>query len=501
MPRCLTGTDRILVSSFRPVASSNPGYQLMIREQTEDVCLDLPLPEIWDRTVTLLASSMSTPSMESFVKPAQLVAVESSSVTLAVANDFTRGMLMNSHRAALESALATVLGRKITLKVIVDQSVKSAEYSPTIASIIPSPVRGQRPNRPANSALPEPGYGASKANLNQKHSFESFIVGSSNRFCHSAAMAVSEKPGQAYNPLFIYGGVGLGKTHLLHAVGNAILQHAPNTVVRYMSCEKFTNELINSLRDGSMQDFRRRYRQIDVLLMDDVQFIEKKEATQEEFFHTFNALRESGKQIVLSSDRPPQALSHLTERLRSRFEWGLIADVQAPDYEMRLAILQRKAEVERMVVSEEILPFIAENFSGSIRELEGALLRAHAYTNLTGSTPHASTLRDILLPGSHRKERRIITVEHVINAVASYFRIEPADIKSSKRSQDLTAPRHIAMYLAHEMLSLSFPRIGAAFGNRKHTSVIYAYDKIKTALPLDAEIASVVKRISQELEA
>lgn len=471
--------------------------------ELHDVCLDPPLCEIWDQALNHLASAMSTPSLESFVKPAQLAAVDNESFTLAVVNEFSRSML-NPHKSVLETAFSTVLGRKLGLRVIVDPNIKSTEYSPTLASIVPvsqPQQRSLRATKAQSGSMPDPGYGASKANLNAKHTFENFIVGSSNRFCHSAAVAVSEKPGQSYNPLFIYGGVGLGKTHLLHAVGNAILELTPNTVIRYMTCEKFTNELVNSLKEGSMQDFRRRYRQIDVLLMDDVQFIEKKEATQEEFFHTFNALRESGKQIVLSSDRPPQALSHLTERLRSRFEWGLIADVQAPDYEMRLAILQRKAEAEHMGVSEEVLPFIADNFVGSIRELEGALLRAHAYTNLTGSQPHPSSLRDILLPGSHRKDRRTITVDHVIDAVASYFRLEPADLRSSKRSADLVTPRHIAMYLTHELISLSFPRIGSAFGNRKHSSVLYAFDKIKQALPCDPEIAAAVRRISQELQA
>lgn len=468
-------------------------------EQTDNVCLDLPLAEIWNRTLTQLASTLSIPTLEVWIKPMQIIAIDETSVTLAVSNDFTKTTVLRDHRIIMESALSGVVGRNLSLKIVVDSSAKSAEYTPSIASIAPQPAP-QRAQQRANAPVVDLSYSASKANLNARHTFSNFIVGGSNRFCHSAALAVADKPGQAYNPLFIYGGVGLGKTHLLHAVGNAILDRAPNTVIRYMSCEKFTNELVGALREGSMPDFRRRYRQIDVLLMDDVQFIEKKEGTQEEFFHTFNALHESGKQIILSSDRPPQALAHLTERLRSRFEWGLIADVQPPDYEMRLAILERKAESEKMLVSPDMLRFIADNFSGSIRELEGALLRAHAYTNLTGAAPHASVLRDVLLPGSHKKEKRVLTVDHVINAVASYFHLEPADLRSSKRSQDLTVPRHIAMYLAHNLISLSFPRIGQAFGNRKHSSVVYAHDKIKGALDSDAQIAEAVRRISRSLE-
>lgn len=471
-------------------------------DHTDNVCLDLPLAEVWERALTQLATTVSRPTLEVWLKPLQLVSIEQSTVTLAVTNDFTRTTVLRDHKATMEAVFTGVLGRPVAVRIIVDATVvKNSDYTASIASIaMPSPATPQRAFHPASPA-PDPSYAASKANLNPKHTFKTFIVGSSNRFCHSAAMAVADKPGHAYNPLFIYGGVGLGKTHLLHAVGNSILERAPNTVIRYMSCEKFTNELVSALRENSMPDFRRRYRQIDVLLMDDIQFIEKKEATQEEFFHTFNSLHESGKQLILSSDRPPQALAHLTERLRSRFEWGLIADIQPPDYEMRLAILQRKAEAEKMSVNDEMLRFIADSFSGSIRELEGALLRAHAYTNLTGAAPHASVLKDVLLPGAHRKEKRVVTVDHIIDAVASYYHVEPVELRSSKRSQDLAVPRHIAMYLAHNLISLSFPRIGTAFGNRKHSSVVYAHDKIKKSLDTDPEISEAVRRISRLLEA
>ena len=342
--------------------------------------------------------------------------------------------------------------------------------------------------------------GLNRANLSPKYTFDTFVAGAHNRFPHSAALAVAERPGQAYNPLFVYGGVGLGKTHLMQAIGHAILKHSPNLSVRYISCERFTNELINSIRDDRMMDFRKRYRQIDVLLVDDIQFIQGKESTQEEFFHTFNALRDSGRQIILSSDRPPKAISHLEERLRSRFEWGLIADIQAPDLETRLAILRKKCDLENMRVSDEVLEYIATVFTNNIRELEGALIRAHAYASLAGSTLTASVLAGILQPvGPAQKQKVTLTVERITDVVASFYRVESSELRSSKRSQDLAVPRHVAMYLAHELIQMSFPRIGQSFGNRKHTSALYAYSKVKEALATDADLLHSIQQIKQQL--
>lgn len=350
----------------------------------------------------------------------------------------------------------------------------------------------------ASSRLPEH-VSISRSNLNPKYAFDSFVVGSHNRFSHSAAQAVAQRPGQAYNPLFIYGGVGLGKTHLMHAIGHEILKGSPNASVRYISCEKFTNELINSIRDDRMMDFRKRYRQIDVLLVDDIQFLQGKESTQEEFFHTFNALRDSGKQIVLSSDRPPKAIARLEERLRSRFEWGLISDVQAPDLETRLAILRKKCSLEGMRVDDEILEYIASLFTNNIRELEGALIRSHAYANLTGETLTVNALAGMLQPTTPSRPKVTLTCDRIIDTVAAHYRVESSELRSAKRSQDLALPRHIAMYLAHDMINMSFPRIGEAFGNRKHTSALYAHSRIKELVTKDPGLSQSIKQITQQL--
>lgn len=471
----------------------------MKTDPTEDICLDRPIKEVWNKVLELLAKQMREPTYKTWVVHTQLTALHASEATLAVANDFARNHIVK-HAKQIESAVNQVIGREITLKVVVDGSSidTDSDYSPSIASItvVPEKRLKQDKARPADAQIPEQ---ISKSSLNPKYDFDTFVVGSSNRFCHAAALAVADKPGQAYNPLFLYGGVGLGKTHLLHAIGKALLQRSPQKIIRYMSCEKFTNEVINSIRDDKMVDFRKRYRQIDLLLMDDIQFIEGKESTQEEFFHTFNHLRDNGKQIVLTSDRPPKDLAKLAERLRSRFEWGLIADIQAPDYEMRLAILRKKAEQEKMSVADEVLDYIANAFTNNIRELEGALLRAHAYSALTGSSIDLSTVSQILHSGAQKKDRPVLTVEKIIEIVANHYGIEPADIRSSKRSQDLTIPRHIAMYLAHELMSLSFPRVGQAFGNRKHTSALYACDKVKEAISQDPVIAETVRKISRQL--
>lgn len=472
----------------------------MTVEQPEDVRLDLSVPEIWSQTLNILAKKLKQPSFDAWIRPIQLLAVADEQATIAVANEFHKSRIFTNHISDIEAALTQVLGRQVTVILTVDPAALS-DYTPSIASIAVIPQRGmpsEAKEKQAQAAA-DMAVRSGNSNLNPKYIFDTFVVGSSNLFCHSAALAVSDRPGQAYNPLFIYGDVGLGKTHLLQAIGNQILKRSPKLVVRYMTCEKFTNEVINSIRDDRMIEFRKRYRQVDVLLVDDIQFIERKESTQEEFFHTFNALRDSGKQIVLSSDRPPKALAHLEERLRSRFEWGLIADIQAPDYEMRLAILQRKAKEESLVVPDQVLEYIASIFNSNIRELEGALLRACAFASLTGAPLTPSAIADVLQPGGTKKAKKVLTIEKLIDVVASYYRLEPSDLKSAKRSQDLTVPRHVAMYLAHEVLALSFPRVGQNFGNRKHTSALYAYDKVKTAIPEDPDIARAVREITREL--
>lgn len=360
---------------------------------------------------------------------------------------------------------------------------------------IPASINQRRP-----APTPASFDRTTRSNLNPKLTFNTFVIGPHNSFGHSAAKAVAKNPGQAYNPLFIYGGVGLGKTHLMQSIGNEIISQFPNATVRYISCEIFTNEMITAIREDRMSAFRARYRQVDVLLVDDIHFIEKKESTQEEFFHTFNALRDSGKQIVISADRPPKAFSHLAERLKSRFEWGLICDVQIPDFETRLAILQKKCMNERIAIDASALEYIASVFTTNIRELEGALIKANAYSNLTGKVLDRYSLANILQPsGMLLQPKPVLTVDKIIATVAEAYKVEAGELRSANRSQDLTLPRHIAMYLALELIQISTPRVGQAFDNRKHSSVIYAQKRVKEMITTDPTVAASVASLKRQL--
>ena len=527
----------------------------------------LPVKEIWEEAQKLLSKKFNQPSFESWIRPAQLTEYAGGQALIAVSNDFASSMITGKYIDDIAQAIGEITKEPVTVKVVVDPSVRGESYSATIASITTNPTSTDRYQPPApierftappvydtplesaqhfsqgqindyrqstlgttvNSPFngqPQGGSGSNsshapgsnagpgfvpapnrlpdavviaRSNLNPKYSFDTFVVGSHNRFSHSAALAVGQRPGQAYNPLFIYGGVGLGKTHIMQAIGHDVLKNNPNASVRYISCEKFTNELINSIRDDRMSDFRKRYRQVDLLLVDDIQFIQGKESTQEEFFHTFNALRDSGHQIVLSSDRPPKAIARLEERLRSRFEWGLIADIQAPDLETRLAILRKKCAVDGVRVDDEVLEYIASIFTTNIRELEGALIRAHAYGNLTGEPLSIAALAGMLQPTQPQKPKVTLTCDRIIETVAAHYRVEASELRSAKRSQDLALPRHIAMFLAHDMIQMSFPRIGEAFGGRKHTSALYAHARIKELTAKDPQLALSVKAIARQL--
>jgi len=325
------------------------------------------------------------------------------------------------------------------------------------------------------------------------------VVGAGNRFAHAAAIAVAESPARAYNPLFIYGGVGLGKTHLLHAIGHRVLLGAEVARVAYISSEKFTNELINSIRDDKTLDFRRRYRNVDVLLIDDIQFLAGKERTQEEFFHTFNTLHEASRQIIITSDRPPKEIPTLEDRLRSRFEWGLIADIQPPDLETRIAILKKKAESDGNSVPDEVAEFIAQRIHTNIRELEGALVRVVAYASLTrspiGVELAADVLRDLLPP----TRARVVTIQAIQLSVAEFFGIRPEEMQAKRRTKGVAFPRQVAMFLARELTDASLPRIGEEFGGRDHTTVIHACQRVRETLKRDAHLAASLKRLSEDL--
>ena len=338
------------------------------------------------------------------------------------------------------------------------------------------------------------------ANLNPRYTFDTFVVGSNNRFAHAASLAVAESPARAYNPLFLYGGVGLGKTHLMHAIGHHIITQKKDAKVVYVSSEKFTNELINSIKDDRNEEFRNKYRNVDILLIDDIQFIAGKERTQEEFFHTFNSLHEANKQIIISSDRPPKEIPTLEDRLRSRFEMGLITDIQAPDFETRIAILRKKAQMENIEVSNEVTNYIAKNIKSNIRELEGALTRVIAYSSLTNRTISfdlaVEALKDIITTTKNEE----ITVNRIKEKVASVFNIKMEDFNSKKRTRSIAYPRQIAMYLSRELTDLSLPKIGEEFGGRDHTTVIHAHDKIVKDIQVNEEIKSKIEKIILDLK-
>ncbi len=340
---------------------------------------------------------------------------------------------------------------------------------------------------------------ANYSQLNPRYTFDSFVVGNSNRFAHAACYAVGESPFKAYNPLFIYGGVGLGKTHLMQAIGHHILGKKPSCSVMYVSSEQFTNELISSIKDDKTSGFRNKYRNIDVLLVDDIQFLAGKERTQEEFFHTFNTLYEANKQVVISSDRPPRNIPTLEDRLRSRFEWGLITDIQPPDLETRVAILRKKAQTERLNIPFDVLDYIANYIQSNIRELEGALIRLVAYASVNDRALNMTTateaLKDILPPPLPRK----ITIETIQKVVASHYGVEITDMLSKKRNKQIVVPRQVAMYLCRKLTDASYPQIGDQFGGKDHTTVIHAHDKIENEMKVDQELAATIEVLHQKI--
>ena len=398
---------------------------------------------------------------------------------LLVPNDFTKGILEDRYLNLIESSINQLSLKKYKIKFVLDEKY----------------IEGLE-EESKSSNLPQKSY----SNLNPKYTFDTFVIGNSNRFAHAACVAVAESPARAYNPLFLYGGVGLGKTHLMHAIGHHIITQKKDAKVVYVSSEKFTNELINSIKDDRNEEFRNKYRNVDILLIDDIQFIAGKERTQEEFFHTFNSLHEANKQIIISSDRPPKEIPTLEDRLRSRFEMGLITDIQAPDFETRIAILRKKAQMENIEVSNEVTTYIAKNIKSNIRELEGALTRVIAYSSLTNRTISfdlaVEALKDIITTTKNEE----ITVNRIKEKVASVFNIKMEDFNSKKRTRSIAYPRQIAMYLSRELTDLSLPKIGEEFGGRDHTTVIHAHDKIVKDIQVNEEIKSKINKIILDLK-
>lgn len=442
------------------------------------------LSSIWDKVLQILATELSKPSFETWLKSTKAIALEGDTLVVQVPHDLARNWLESRYQALIVRTVRAVTEDDLQLRF----TTPDRDGVPEPASVMDAYADAYRSGDEVTSTA-----------LNPKYTFESFVVGNSNRFAHAASLAVAEAPAKAYNPLFIYGGVGLGKTHLMQAIGHYVLDQTPATKVVYASSERFTNELINAIRDDTTLDFRERYRNVDVLLIDDIQFLAGKERTQEEFFHTFNALYEANKQLVISSDRPPKEIPTLEDRLRSRFEWGLITDIQAPDLETRIAILKKKASLEKLHVPNDVLVYIANQIHSNIRELEGALIRVVAYSSLVNGQITVNLANEVLkdiLPSTKPKQ---ISIELIQQTVADYFNIGLDEMRAKKRSRNVSFPRQVAMFLARELTEASLLKIGEEFGGRDHTTVIHACEKIQEDLKEDAVLASTVKEVINKL--
>ena len=457
------------------------------------------LEKIWDSVQGHLLKEMKGPSFQTWIKPSKLIEIKENTAIIAVKNEFNKNFLKQYYIEKIVSCIEKTIKKKIVLEIIVKPDLNLNEFIPSIANLKEATGRDaiNRTSTENNTGYFDHTF-KFKNNLNPSYTFENFVVGSNNQFCHAAALAIAESHGELYNPLFIYGGVGLGKTHLVHAIANyTTVQN--NHHVKYMSSESFTNELIQSIKTDSMGKFRDKYRQADLLMIDDIQFLAGKEATQEEFFHTFNALKESGKQIILTSDRPPSSLSSITDRLKSRFEGGLIADIQFPDLETRIAILLLKASELNIDLKIDVAEYIATVFSNNIRELEGALKRVHAYLSFTQEELNLKNVQRVLSINNNKTNLKI-SPETILKTVASFYNISYENLIGTRRSSDFTHPRHVAIYLLHNVYSLSFPRIGELLSNRTHSSAIYAYQQIEKKLIKDQILSEQVNSIRGLLE-
>jgi chromosomal replication initiator protein len=433
---------------------------------------------LWIRLLDVSARKLPGAVLDSWLRPCRPLSLEGDHLTIAAPNRFTRDWLIQHHLDVLQAAAADCLGGHPRVSIVVDDN-PSAEPGPEV--VAPAVV--------ARGA-------ANVVGLNPRYTFDTFVVGSSNQFAQAACQAVAELPSRAYNPLFIYGGVGLGKTHLLHAVGHQAAKLFAGLTVLYLSSERFTNELINAIRFDRMGEFRARYRTIDLLLIDDIQFISGKERTQEEFFHTFNDLYESRKQIILSSDSTPKDIPEIEERLRSRFEWGLIADIQPPDFETRVAILKKKAAVERILLNDDVAYLIAGRVKSNIRELEGSLTRMIAFCALTGREMGVDLAQEVLAD-LWGEDEKVITIEQIQRKVGDFFGVKLADLKAKSRTRAVSFPRQVAMYIARQITHASLAEIGRAFGGKDHTTVLHAVDKIQKLLNEDPKLRKTVDGLIQ----
>ncbi len=438
----------------------------------------LTAEDLWTAISDRLKGALNDTTYGTWFGDAEGRELNDDAFVLAVPNDFTREWIEGHFVDLIGAAVRDATGEDRRVEVRVDHDVKSA---------------GPMEEPPKKTA-------AATA-IQAKYTFDSFVIGSSNRFAHAAALAVAEAPAQAYNPLFIYGGTGLGKTHLLQAVGQYVAEHSGSLTVRYITSETFMNDFINSLRDKRIEGFKQRYRTYDLLLIDDIQFLEHKERIQEEFFHTFNSLYEAGRQIVISSDRPPREISTLEERLRSRFEWGLITDIQPPDLETRIAILRKKVKTDGIHVPDpQVLTFIAGRVSTNIRELEGALTRVVAFSSLTGRPMTVELAEDVLKDVFPQGEAQEVSIERIQTTVSDRFSLSMEELCGDRRSQNIVYPRQVAMYLSRELTDASLPKIGREFGGRDHTTVIHATSKIARLIREDRSVYNLVQELTARIK-
>ena len=446
--------------------------------------MDKNLDKLWNDTLKIIKEEITQVSFETWIKRIEPISYSNNVVVLGVENDFTKGILEARYSILIVNSLKHVTGENLVVEFTIPSSTPIVDNTQ-------QPISKTKQYKQSYS---------DNTNLNPKYTFDTFVIGDSNRFAHAASVAVAEAPAQRYNPLFIYGGVGLGKTHLMHSIGHYTLEQSSNKKVVYVSCETFTNEFIDSIQNRTNVSFRNKYRNVDVLLIDDIQFLTGKEGTQEEFFHTFNALHEANKQIVISSDRPPKEIPTLEDRLRSRFEWGLITDIQAPNLETRIAIMKKKATTEEMDIPNDVLNFIASKIQSNIRELEGALIRVNAFSKLTNQKISVDVANEALKDIISNNKPEIITVDLIKEITAKYFNIEVEDFNLKKRTRAIAYPRQVAMYLSRELTDLSLPKIGEEFGGRDHSTVIHAYDKIAKEIESNFDFRNLIQRITKEIQ-
>lgn len=433
------------------------------------------LDYLWQEALEALKSEVSSVSFQNFIQPIQPISYENHLFRLRVNNPISMQIIQNKYLSILEAVLYKLTGESIQVEVNLEN--------------------GQVPIK----SIPKHSQ-QSCARLNPNYTFDTFVVGKSNEFAHAGALAVAELPGQTYNPLFIYGGPGLGKTHIMHAIGNFICQDNADANVMYVTSENFTNELIYALKTGTMVEFKNKYRKCDLLLIDDIQFISGKESTHEEFFHTFENLQQSGKQIVISSDKPPREIRDIDERLRSRFEWGLIADIQKPDYETRVAILQKKVEYDNLVVPMEVINYIADVIQSNIRELEGSLSRIQAYSKLHNCPVTIEMTKEAFKGAYGETKPKIITPTKIKETVCQFMEISMTDLISQKRNREIAYPRQVAMYLVRTMTNLSYPAIGEEFGGKDHTTILHAVKQMEIKMQADEQTRTLVEDIASMIK-